>query len=63
MTNYERIKNMSVEEMTEQISTWFLACLNAVCIELGQFPPTLSEEEFMELKQGRIKWLESEVEE
>lgn len=62
MTNFERIKNMNIEEMAEQIPIDFLAYFNAVFIKLGGSKQTISEEELMELKQGWIKWLESEGE-
>lgn len=55
MTNYERIKNMSVDEMAELISD---GVLNAVSTYTS-----VTESWFREYRMTLINWLKSEVEE
>lgn len=55
MTNYERIKEMTVEEMAES----FHACCK-YCIYRGE---ECYNSEYMLCSDGHLKWLNSEVEE
>lgn len=45
MTNYERIRNMSVEGMAEGISTLLFAHLNKFNVSIGNQPQTMTEQE------------------
>lgn len=56
MTNYEKIKNMSVEEMARRILVSDSNCLEAICEAVGHCP---SHE--MPCIECTKQWLESEV--
>lgn len=58
MTNYEKIKNMSIEKMTEFFSGDCIHCTHYTeCCLFDEYPDELP------CKAGALEWLESEVEE
>ena len=60
-TNYDRIRNMSVEELAEGIATLLFAHLNKFNIGIGNPPQTMTEQEKAETKNAWLEWLEIEV--
>ncbi len=61
MTNYERIKNMSVEEMATGIAALLFAHLNKFNVGIGNPPQIMTEQEKAETTNAWLEWLESEV--
>ena len=61
MTNYDRIRNMNVEELAEGIATLLFAHLNKFNVGIGNPPQTMTEQEKAETKNAWLEWLESEV--
>ena len=58
MTNYERIRKMSVEEMATELSYNRLRCLHCCAYTTDECLNNRS----LTCKSGIIKWLNSEVE-
>lgn len=56
MTNFERIKNMTVEEMAEFIA-YYLGCNNCI------YDQSICPDDKNACLKGTQKWLESEAEE
>ena len=63
MTKYERIRNMTIEEMAEFIINLLTAHLNNYSCDIGNGRVNLTETERKELINQWIEHLESEVEE
>ena len=62
VTNFDRIKKMSVEEMAEHYYQLSYQQANSVTRKLGLTEIKLSENERKELIDNWIQWLETEVE-
>lgn len=60
-TNYDRIRNMSVEELAVFIATLLRNHLTAYTKAIGFEPPTLTATEITKANKEWGKWLESEV--
>lgn len=67
MTNFEKIKNMSIEEMAERLEDTLSSNLCYLCVEkdidkCGYFEKNLESRVTMCVKNRKL-WLQSEVEE